>query len=122
MPKYVKIGKYTEPRTWAEIKYERMAFVMFCEVKGCRNAPVEAHHIFIGRDNRKGKGFKKFIDVVENMQIVCKECHEDYAHTWKNKQEFMVLQKTRYNMEAWWNTIPYKKQMTNSDIGGLICG
>ena len=120
MPKYKKIGKYTEARTWAEIKYEKMAFVMFCEVKGCRNAPVDAHHVFIGQDNRARKGYKKHLNKKENMQLVCKKCHEGYAKTWKNKQEFMEVQKKRYDMLEWFTAIPQKKQDTHPDIKGLL--
>lgn len=106
-------------RTWSEIKYEKMAFVRVCEVKGCYNSPAHAHHVFLRRDKRKQ--YKKFVDQVENMQIVCEECHDNgTADGWNNQQEFMLLQGGRYNMFAWWATIPPKKQLTNSDIGGLI--
>ena len=119
MPKYTPVGKVTPPKTWSEIKYERMAFVLRCEVKGCTNAPAHAHHVFLRRDRRRL--YKKAVDQAQNMQIVCEECHMNgTANSWKNQQEFMVTQMRRYDMEGWWNTIPSKKQQTNKDIGGLI--
>lgn len=119
MTKFIPVGKVTLAKTWSEIKYERMAFVLVCEVRGCNNSPSDAHHIFLRTDRRKA--FKKAVDQVENMQIVCKECHGNgRADSWTNQREFMRLQKKRFNMQAWWNGIPEKKQMTNADVGGLI--
>ncbi len=119
MPKYVSYGKITPAKGWNEMKREKMAHVLVCEVSGCNRSPAHAHHVFLRRDSRKQ--FKKFIDQPENMQLVCETCHFDgTADAWKNQQQFMVTQMLTYNMEEWWDTIPRKKQKTNKDIGGLI--
>ena len=44
-----------------------------CEVAGCERGAVDAHHVFI-RSNAK---FSKWVDSKYNLQMVCRECHEN---------------------------------------------
>ena len=109
----------TPAKTWNEFKRERMESVFKCEVLGCHRSPVHAHHVFLRRDRRKQ--YKKWVDQIENMQLVCDKCHLDGTADGRYNQEwFMTLQKTRYNMTKWWSTIPHKKRLTNKDIGGMV--
>ncbi len=90
-----------------------------CEVCFIRER-VHCAHVFIGTDNRKGKGFDKFLTVEENCALVCLVCHgkdsvwdENYKRvdTPEFRKEFMKTQIGRgYDMRAWLDGIPEQKQ------------
>lgn len=85
---------------------------------------VQAAHIFIGKDTRKGKGYDKFLTVEENIALLCLTCHGqpggDVWSKWYNYAKdydwlitFMERQIRRYSenrMRNWLNAIPSGKQ------------
>ena len=79
-----------------------------CEVFGCENAAEEAHHIFYGR--RKGV---KSLDVDENFQLVCEDCHKysGRAKSFENRMHFWQVQCERFGhkrMVEWHQSIKLK--------------
>ena len=79
-----------------------------CEVFGCQNPAEECHHVFYGR--RKGV---KELDVPENFQLVCEDCHKysGRAKSFENRMHFWQVQCERYGHERmveWHQSIKLK--------------
>ncbi len=72
-------------------------------------------HIFFGQDNRKGKGFDRYVDVKYNVAKICKP---DHAAKLVDNDEFaeifMLIQVDRYGLEEmrkWLDSFPSKKRL-----------
>jgi hypothetical protein len=82
-----------------------------CEVEGCYNLGEEAHHVFYGR--RRGKHAVPELDVDENFQLVCEDCHKysGKATSYENRLQFWEKQCERYgrqHMVLWHLSLPIK--------------
>lgn len=71
-------------------------------------------HIFFGQDNRKGKGFDRYVDVKYNVAKICKKCHAaKLVDNYDFRRVFMGIQISRYGYEAmdkWLSSFPAKKR------------
>ena len=79
-----------------------------CEVEGCYNNAVEAHHCLYGRK----KGHPE-LDMDENLQLVCYACHypTGKAKSFENKLNFWFRQCERYghkHMVEWHSMVRLK--------------
>jgi hypothetical protein len=88
--------------SWDKILQKRTSGL--CEI--CKlNPATERNHCIIHRS----KGYKKYLDVPENIEFVCHSCHYYPAHTSENKISFWARQEKRgYDMDAWWNSLPWE--------------
>ena len=82
-----------------------------CEVEGCHNLAVEAHHCLYRR--RRGKHPVPELDQDENLQLVCYEDHHitGIADSHENKVAFWHKQCERYgheHMVSWHEGLPIK--------------
>jgi hypothetical protein len=82
-----------------------------CEVEGCYNNAVEAHHCLYKR--RRGKHPVPELDMDENLQLVCYEDHHvtGKADSYENRVQFWEKQCERFGREhmiAWHESLPIK--------------
>jgi len=82
-----------------------------CEVKGCSNLAVEAHHCLYHR--RRGKHPVPELDMDENLQLVCLQCHRvtGRANGFENRVDFWKRQCERFGREhmiEWNQGLPIK--------------
>lgn len=85
----------------------------YCEVSGCNNLATEAHHCLYNR--KRGKKPMKELDMDENLQLVCEDCHyvTGKASSAENKLDFWNAQCERYgrrHMLAWHSSLPMKSK------------
>jgi len=123
---WVYIGKKNRTLGWNQHKKEQEWIRGYeCEcwyenengkIVKCKNNYQDAHHCFIKREKNK----KRLLDVPENMQLVCKHCHENRVNTGINKEKHMEMQRKRYDMEVWWNKLDDIMRLNNVYIGKLI--
>ncbi len=81
-----------------------------CEVEGCYNLAMEAHHCLYGRK----KGHPE-LDMDENFCLVCEKCHgvTGKAKSFKHKLYFWQVQCDRYTKErmlAWHDSVRLKEK------------
>ena len=75
-----------------------------CNICG-KYGSVQGNHCVVHR----AKGYEKYLNVPENMEDVCHDCHGYPAHTHRHKVEFWYQQVERgYDMDAWWNSLPFE--------------
>ena len=78
--------------------------MILCNICRVRQAS-ERNHCVIYRS----KGWEKYLDVEENLEDVCPDCHKYPAHTAAHKKEFWKQQIERgYDMDKWWNSLPWQ--------------
>ena len=96
---------------WSAIKFEEINYNgrTVCEIEGCDRPGTDGHHCLIGTDKR----FKKWLDDVRNMQIVCREDHlSGRADTPENKETALRNAIERHGKQAiidWLDEAPEKK-------------
>ncbi len=75
-----------------------------CEI--CKTAPwSELHHCVIHDMSR----YHKLLSVPENLQAVCKPCHQAEARSRSNREAFIAAQLERgYDLAAWVSGLPFK--------------
>jgi len=83
-----------------------------CEVEGCNNPAMEAHHVFHGKRHGKRHPVPE-LDADENLQLVCKECHSvtGKALSYENRINFWKVQCERFgheHMRKWYEELPIK--------------
>jgi hypothetical protein len=81
-----------------------------CEVEGCDNFALEAHHCLYG----KKKGHSE-LDMDENLCLVCEDCHSasGKAKSFEHKLYFWQVQCERFghkHMVEWHNSVRLKKK------------
>lgn len=97
---------------WNAIKLIEFRTRKVCEVDGCDNPATQAHHVFLRRNAKR----KKYVDVVENMQMSCASCNvtSKKADRWDNTMAFMEEQVYRgHDIVGWLTSLP--DQMKRGD-------
>jgi len=85
--------------------------IKHCEVEGCENPAVHAHHAIYKKSH--GKHPVKELDMDENLQLVCYSCHmvTGVADGWENRLAFWGVQCERFGhdwMVKWHTNLKLK--------------